>query len=259
MTQSVSCGGKRRPGDSESGPPRGVARAARGLRDNAAGRADTRAARRMSAWYVLWLLSLLEDGTEVTDDQDVVCATAALVLIVSAAGRLRDRHYLTRAALPLTSASAWRLVKEYDRDDMAWLEFTSLTRPGFIGILREFQPAIERFWREGVQDRPGRGTRTGPVGVGRPRSMRAADVLGLVLHYIHSTSSASVRCQLFGISPAVQCRCLLDGMHVLLLVLKVMPLSRVRWPSAESMRASASRIHASQPMLPGVFMLLDTP
>ena len=200
------------------------------------------------------MLTLLDEGMEATDNEDVVCAGAAFILILTGVSRCRDRHYLTRASLPLQNSCAWKLVKEYNVDDMAWLEFTCLTRPGFIGLLRQFAPAMKRFWNEAAQPVRGRGARTGKPG-GRPRSMTACDVLGLVLHYLHSTSSSSVRCQLFGISPAVQCRALCDGMHVLLLVLKVFKVSRIRWPTAADMKASADRIHASQPMLTREYIL----
>ena len=208
----------------------------------------------MRTWQLLALLDVVHDNVDTPDDQDVVCALAGFVVMMGAFGRIRlDKHYMLRPALPPRSHSSWTYVREYQQDDMPWLEMLGFTRPGFRMLLCVFKPAMQSFWERGPQAVAGRGQRTRQPGFGRPRSTTPADALALVLHYVHSTTNASARCQLFSLTPSVQNRTLNDAMHVLLLVLRVMPLAAVRWPSPAVMAASAARVERAQPLLSGVF------
>jgi len=148
--------------------------------------------------------------------------------------------------------SAWAHVRE-QRDDMAWLETVALTRCAFAMVLREFAPALRRFWRTGPAVVTGRAPRTTELHRGRPRTMTPCDVLGLVLNYLHTTSSCSTLCQVFAVTPAIENRALVDGLHVLELVLAAMPLAGIKWPTKKQMRYYSSRVHAAQPSLTTVF------
>ena len=144
--------------------------------------------------------------------------------------------------------SAWSYVRDH-QDDMAWLETVALTRSAFALLLKEFAPALRHFWVRSPSVLPGSKTRI----KGRPRAMTPCDVLGLVLNYLHTTSSCATLCQIFAVPPAVQNRALVDGLHVLVLVLEAMPLAAIKWPTKAQMQYYASRVHAAQPSLIGVF------
>jgi hypothetical protein len=66
------------------------------------------------------------------------------------------------------------------------------------------------------------------------------------------TGSQSQLCLHFGIIPSTLSRYLTAGKKVLFLVLKKMPLARVRWPSRERMSRMSKLVEARQPALKGV-------
>jgi hypothetical protein len=197
---------------------------------------------------------LNNDLEQSPDDEDVVCALAGFVVVVGALGRIRtDFHHMLRPSLPPSSHSSWKYVREYTENDMPWLEMLGFTRAGFRMLLACFAPAMNGFWVKGPQAVAGRGARARKAGFGRPRSTTPADALALALHYVHSTTNASARCQLFSMTPSVQNRTLNDALQVLYLTLRGMHVARVKWPSANEMATSAARVHRSQPLLNGVF------
>ena len=128
---------------------------------------------------------------------------------------VRNRHNLTKSALPSVSASAWAALFNFG-DDASFLELTGFDRASFY----ELHDII--FFGEERQS------------TGRPKKLDSYSELGLLLHYLNSTMRLKSLAQIFGAVPCIIGRSI-DKMLVLTIQkLERHPKASVRWPTDEA-------------------------
>jgi hypothetical protein len=97
---------------------------------------------------------------------------------------------------------------------------------------------------------------SGETRLGR-RSLDAAGVLGLVLHYLNSTMSLVSLQQIFALIAATVSRYLFFGLNILLSTLQNMYAARIRWPRDDEFENFTQLITARHPLLYGTFGMID--
>jgi hypothetical protein len=89
------------------------------------------------------------------------------------------------------------------------------------------------------------------------RSLDAAGSLGLVLHFLSSTMLDVSLAQIFALVPATISCYLNFSLSILLSVLRVMPDSRIQWPTGDEFQALTSLVSSRHPLLTGAFGTMD--
>jgi hypothetical protein len=89
------------------------------------------------------------------------------------------------------------------------------------------------------------------------RSLDAAGSLGLVLHFLSSTMLDVSLAQIFALVPATISCYLNFSLSILLSVLRVMPDSRIQWPTGDEFQALTSLVSSRHPLLTGAFSTMD--
>lgn len=193
--------------------------------------------------------------TPARDDEEVLlpcAATLGFVCLINslalAYSRVRNRHYLTRKVLSDQAHAAWKKLK-HSKDDMAYLEVTGLTYQSFKDLHREFAPLLNQLWS--TRKKNPRETR------GRKRKMKAWDVLGLTLAFMHMLANGIPLRLIFAQPPSTLSRNLADGMCVLLVVIRRIPQGKILWPSEKQMHDWAELVERRQPKLQGCFAFVD--
>ncbi|KAL7748219.1 hypothetical protein RI367_006405 [Sorochytrium milnesiophthora] len=192
------------------------------------------------------------------DEDDAFCAADMLLLTeYGDLARLprRSQPALTRKALvasPRNDDTAWQVLY-HNGDDVDFLATMGFDRGSFGAILNG---GFADHWNAHVLYRED----NDPEGQARlgARSLDAAGVLGLCLHYINSTMRLKTLQQIFGLTPAVCSRYLGQGQSVLLHTLRGIAAARILWPNtlAEYERYSAL-ITARADLLQGAFGFVD--
>lgn len=159
-----------------------------------------------------------------------------LLLQLAAARRsLRQRHYLTRAALPDARSAAWLSILTCG-DDRAWVTTVSITRDAFCYLWRTFR------------------THYAPAA---QSSLRSQDVLGLVLYWLTDTAKGRSLQATFSVTPAAASRHLRSGMAALYKTLLELPEGAIRWPNGEEQQPFVQKIHDYEPRLTNVWGVVD--
>jgi hypothetical protein len=91
----------------------------------------------------------------------------------------------------------------------------------------------------------------------RHRSLDAEGGLGLVLHWLSSTTRHVSLQQIFALTPPTVSRYLRFARMILLRVLRQLHDARITWPRGEEFFELSSYVSARHPLLDGVFGLLD--
>src|SRR5882724_7915917 len=126
-----------------------------------------------------------------------------------AAQRNPSRHYLTRPDLPNPQADTpWQHMYAA-QNDRAFITTMGFDVDTFGLILQGFQAEWELNHIERSDVNPNGEPRLGA------RSLNAAGVLGLVLHYIHSCMTETSLQQIFGLVPATVDRYIQFGLRIL--------------------------------------------
>lgn len=170
-------------------------------------------------------------------------AAAAEFLLVAASAappppKRRRRHYLTRLTLQPLYRSAWRAVYE-SVDERGLLNTVGFTRHTFARLLAVFTPTwlcSRRVHRHCAS---------------------TADVLGLCLQWLNSSTRQKTLSQVFAIPPASLCRLLRFGLQALLLTVQQMHMARIAWPTPAEMERYSDIITAYEPSVTGVFGFVD--
>ncbi|KAG8723227.1 hypothetical protein FRC09_004209 [Ceratobasidium sp. 395] len=89
------------------------------------------------------------------------------------------------------------------------------------------------------------------------RSLDAPGALGLMLHYLCSTSRYTSLQQIFAIVPSVLSRYVRMCLPILLEALKNIPEGVIRWPTPDQMTEYSHLINARHPEIDGAFGFLD--
>ncbi|KAG8793004.1 hypothetical protein FRC12_004211 [Ceratobasidium sp. 428] len=137
-------------------------------------------------------------------------------------------------------------------DDRAYLVAVGLDVASFEYILTS---GFERWWdthtilRDDVDE----------YGVPRlrRRSLAADGALGLVLHWLTSSSTESELALVFALVPSVVSRYLYFGLQILVHVLRHLPESQITWPSEDEMTYFAELIQRRHPTIEGAFGFID--
>ena len=145
---------------------------------------------------------------ELRESQSRRMAALSAALIVGM-NMNRSRHYLRRKDLIQVRESPWRHIRGVG-EDMSALQVMGLTWDAFSIILSVFEPALKAFWK--INRPPAANLRNS----GRKRIMECADVLGLVLAWIHVPAYHVMLMLVFGLTPASLSRYLSEGKRVLL-------------------------------------------
>ncbi|KAG8717938.1 hypothetical protein FRC08_006317 [Ceratobasidium sp. 394] len=96
----------------------------------------------------------------------------------------------------------------------------------------------------------------GATRMGR-RSLDAPGTLGLMLHFLCSTSRFTALEQIFALVPSVLSRYIRTGLPILLESLKRIPEGVIKWPTPEQMAEYSAMINARHPRIDGAFGFLD--
>lgn len=161
------------------------------------------------------------------------------------ARRAKHRGYLTRAALTpnprLTLqedvVSPWTALLA-SGEDRGFLVTRGINVSTFEHILNNGFTALYEERPLKRNDNQGTGSRM------ERRSLDAAGVLGLALHWATSTMDHTALCQIFAVTPTCCARYLDFGLDLLHDVLHKMTEARIAWPKAEEFPALAARIQA---------------
>ena len=170
------------------------------------------------------------------------CSSGAFLTFASAAAppppRRKRRHYLTRLTLQPVYRSAWRAVYE-SLDTRGLLNTTGFDRGSFLHMLSLFTPLW--YQRRRVHR----------------RCAQPADVLGLCLQWLNTSTRQKTLCQVFALPPATLCRLLRYGLHTLLVALQHDHDSRIQWPSVDEMQEYCDVISAYEPSVTNIFGYVD--
>jgi hypothetical protein len=209
-------------------------------------------------------LVFLQQEQEEDEEADEVRAQSALLLSLIAAGalesqRLREarqkpnRLYLTRSELLPNprQGTPWQKLHE-SRSDRAFittmgfdvLTFEKILADGFADLWNTTPIPRNDTWPSG---RPRLGG----------RSLDAAGVLGLILHYVNSTMRMLSLEQIFALIPSTISRYINFSIDILLSALRRMPEAKVSWPKGDEFEENNQLIAIRHPRLVGAFGTID--
>lgn len=167
--------------------------------------------------------------------------------------RARDRR-IARAALHTPATSDFTVLFG-SGDDPSLITLTGLDHHAFRYILQRFEPIYSQF------------TPYGPAGFaiaslhgstrGRPRSLDAAQCLGLVLAWSRTRGSEFILCMMFGITASVCSLFIRFGRRILIRVLVADRQAAIRIPSTTDIRRYQDAIHRKYNHLHDVFGVMD--
>ncbi|KAG9125242.1 hypothetical protein FRC07_008425 [Ceratobasidium sp. 392] len=165
----------------------------------------------------------------------------------------RKAGYLCRRDLmPLPRVdSPWQAMYR-SQEDRAFITTMSVDVKTFNYILRA---GFEKAWNTRTIRR-GDVKSTGHTRMGR-RSLDAPGALGLMLHFLCSTSRYTALQQIFAVVPSVLARYVRFGLPILLESLKNIPEGVIKWPNAQQMTEYLKLINARHPDIDGAFGFLD--
>lgn len=187
-------------------------------------------------------------------------AAVFLFLVLPAPGQLRAPRRCRHTAVNLRRAdlmpdpridSAWFALYR-NQDDRA-----VITTMGVDTSTFEF--LLESGFREAWDTTPITRNDVNPAGCARlgARSLDAAGGLGLLLNHLCSTMSETALEQIFAVVPAVLSRYIKFAMHLLLDELRILPASRIEWPTVPQMEVYATAVNRRHPLVQGGFGFLD--
>ncbi len=130
---------------------------------------------------------------------------------------------------------------------MGALQLMGLTWQAFSDLLDVFAPLLSAKWSRHPR----------VDGRGRPRLLREADVLGLMLAWIHVPSYHVILMLVFGLSPASLSSYLKEGLLCLLSAFRQHPAAHIKWPLVDEMQHLSGLIQQGQQELQGVFGFVD--
>ena len=161
-----------------------------------------------------------------------------LLWLVRLRGRVRNRSFLRRAALPPPAHSPWMYVFR-SQDDGAFRATMSMDVRCFELLHAAVLVHLETRARNATLDSRG--------------------VLALTLHWLNSIMRQKSLCQVFGVTPAACSRYLTQGLGALEYAADTMQECRIRWPTRARMDENAEKIIARVPGLSGfkVFGFVD--
>ncbi|QRV77090.1 DDE superfamily endonuclease [Ceratobasidium sp. AG-Ba] len=208
---------------------------------------------------ILLLLRGIEDITEL-EYLFIHNSSFALLLVMSIYKKqifrgLRPRiaGYLRRRDLmPMPRVdSPWQALYR-SNEDRAFITTMSINCNTFAYILRA---GFEDAWNTRTIKRDDV-NQHGATRMGR-RSLDAAGALGLMLHYLCSTSRFTALQQIFAIVPTVLSRYVHFGLPILLEFLKKIPEGVIKWPSRDEMSEYSNVINARHSTINGAFGFVD--
>lgn len=174
---------------------------------------------------------------------------------ISLDGRRRRDRRVTRNALQQPKMSPFAFLFG-SGSDQSLISLTGLDYKAFHYILQKFSPFYERYSpysHDGA-------IRRLPIRVirrGRPRSMSAAQCLGLVLSWGRTRGSEMVLCMLFGVTGSVCSLFLRFGRRVLLRVLSKDEKAAVKMPTDIEVQQFKQALSTKYSMLSDVYCLAD--
>ncbi|KAG8711925.1 hypothetical protein FRC08_015248 [Ceratobasidium sp. 394] len=163
------------------------------------------------------------------------------------AGYLRRRDLLP---LPRIE-SPWQALYR-SQEDRAFITTMSID-------VRTFNYILRAGFRTAWDTRPVKRDDVNPQGATRMgrRSLDAPGALGLMLHYLCSTSKFTALEQIFAIVPAVLSRYINFGLPILLESLKRIPEGVLKWLIPEQMAEYSGLVNTRHPEIDGAFGFVD--
>ncbi|KAG9128413.1 hypothetical protein FRC07_013753 [Ceratobasidium sp. 392] len=163
------------------------------------------------------------------------------------AGYLRRQDLMPLPRVELPSQALYQ-----SQEDRAFITTMSVDVRTFNYLLRA---GFERAWNTRTIKRsdvnPHGATRMGRC------SLDAPGALGLMLHYLCSTSRFTALQQIFAIVPSVLSRYVRTGLPILLEFLKNIPEGVIKWPTREQMADYSDLINRRHPDINGAFGFLN--
>lgn len=208
------------------------------------------------------LFDLLIDDPHISEQQDDDMDNAALAVLAGAqyarqlriARRNPRRLYLVRNQLlpnPKQDTPWQQLYASHNH--RAYITTMGVDVATFQYIL---ESGFEQRWDETTILRPDV-RRTGRPRLGG-RSLDAAGVLGLILHWLNSTMREVSLQQIFALIPTTVNRYIHAGLPLLLKVLESMPEAMIRWPRGDEFYQYTNQIvDRHGPILEGAFGSVD--
>ena len=172
-----------------------------------------------------------------------------MIFAVRAYLACRDRFYLTNSALLGPRGSAWARVRDRG-DDSAFIVCTGFDRACFAYLATEFEPYYQQEAHVRVMESTsGRGQVIRSVG--RPRSLSAADVLSILLHWYRSRMAGWAMQLIFGVGHSVLSRALRVGAVALSKMLDRLQSAEIKWPDEIDCQRYSDAMEKYEPELPG--------
>ena len=191
----------------------------------------------------------IQEDDEINQDDDAAMLIVALAHLGGKPSR-KICPYLTRPDLTPCHDSAWAYMYSA-QNNRAFITTLGLDLKTF----EELSGRFNSYWNNEVVHQDD----VNPHGEPQPwrRLLDGSGCLGLVLHWLNSTMAEFSLHQIFGVTPSVCSRYLINGLSHLLQVLRKHPQAQITWPNSETLEMYSSMIEAKFPLLKKCFGFVD--